>query len=196
MGTVNLPNSLSLLRLLLVPIVLTMAWSGRSGIVLILIAACFLTDALDGFLARALKQTSELGARLDSIADFTFYLSIPLATWWAWPEIFARERWFFLALLASVIVPALVAMLKFRTPTSYHTWLVKLAALATGISVLLLLALDMSQPFRISALISVVAACEEVLLSLVLSEPRSNVHSLWHVWQQRDPADSNRHPPV
>lgn len=34
---------------------------------------CGLTDALDGFLARRLKTASPFGAKLDSIADLTFY---------------------------------------------------------------------------------------------------------------------------
>lgn len=38
--------------------------------------ACGATDMLDGFIARALHQESALGARLDSIADFVFALSV------------------------------------------------------------------------------------------------------------------------
>ena len=39
----------------------------------IIYTACGLSDAVDGFIARALKTQSVLGARLDSIADLTFY---------------------------------------------------------------------------------------------------------------------------
>ena len=34
---------------------------------------CGLTDVVDGYLARKTSSTSELGARLDSVADLLFY---------------------------------------------------------------------------------------------------------------------------
>lgn len=182
---INIPNALTLLRLLLVPVLLYQAWLGQTGPALLIIALCFLSDALDGLIARLLHQGTPLGARLDSIADFIFYVSIPLAVYWAWPILFASEAWFFLALLISVVAPALAAALKFRTTTSYHTWLVKLAALLTGLSLLWMLWQGEPWPFRASVAVSVLSALEEIAITLLLRRPRSNVHTLWHVLRRR-----------
>lgn len=69
----NLPNFLTILRLLAAPAVavlflyFTRPWADWFALVLFVGAA--LTDFLDGYLARAWKQESKLGAMLDPIAD-------------------------------------------------------------------------------------------------------------------------------
>ena len=40
-------------------------------------------------------------------------------------------------------------------------------------------------PFRLAVFIYVIAAAEEIAITLVLSEPQSNVRSLWRVLHQR-----------
>ena len=72
MGLVNIPNALSLTRLLLIPVLLGLAWHGQTTASLVVIALCFASDALDGFVARLLHQRTQFGARLDSIAYFAF----------------------------------------------------------------------------------------------------------------------------
>lgn len=69
----NLPNILTILRLLAAPGVVIMflyfhrPWADWFALILFVTAA--LTDFLDGYLARAWKQESKLGAMLDPIAD-------------------------------------------------------------------------------------------------------------------------------
>ena len=71
--TLNLPNILTILRLLAAPgvaimfLYFTRPWADWFALVLFVGAA--FTDFLDGYLARAWKQESRLGAMLDPIAD-------------------------------------------------------------------------------------------------------------------------------
>ena len=65
----NIPNFISLLRILLVPVIVIFLIQGAYVKALIVLAVSALTDALDGFLARVLKQQTILGAYLDPIAD-------------------------------------------------------------------------------------------------------------------------------
>lgn len=71
--TLNLPNFLTILRLAAAPGVVVMflyfarPWADWFALVLFVVAA--FTDFLDGYLARAWKQESKLGAMLDPIAD-------------------------------------------------------------------------------------------------------------------------------
>lgn len=69
----NIPNSLTLLRIILIPIfvvvlVLRIPHYGDLLAALIFIIAA-LTDSLDGYLARKYKQVTKLGIILDPIAD-------------------------------------------------------------------------------------------------------------------------------
>ena len=69
----NIPNILTLLRLLAAPgvaimfLYFTRPWADWFALVLFVVAA--LTDYVDGYLARAWKQESKFGAMLDPIAD-------------------------------------------------------------------------------------------------------------------------------
>jgi CDP-diacylglycerol---glycerol-3-phosphate 3-phosphatidyltransferase len=68
----NLPNSLTLLRIFLVPflvVVLLTKFDGREfvGLAIFLVAA--ITDFFDGWLARRRNQMTRMGALLDPIAD-------------------------------------------------------------------------------------------------------------------------------
>ena len=68
----NLPNSLTLLRIFLVPflvVVLLTKFSGReyAGLAIFLVAA--ITDFFDGYIARRTNKITRLGTLLDPIAD-------------------------------------------------------------------------------------------------------------------------------
>ncbi|MBL1140960.1 MAG: CDP-diacylglycerol--glycerol-3-phosphate 3-phosphatidyltransferase [Proteobacteria bacterium] len=68
----NIPNQLTLLRILLIPVFvlvfyLPFEWNNLVACIIFVLAA--VTDILDGYLARKLNQTSSLGAFLDPVAD-------------------------------------------------------------------------------------------------------------------------------
>lgn len=70
--TFNLPNILTLIRVLLIPVMLIVylvdvSWSHLVATIIFVSAA--ITDWLDGYLARRLQQSSKFGAFLDPVAD-------------------------------------------------------------------------------------------------------------------------------
>lgn len=65
----NIPNFLSLLRIILVPVFVIFLIQSEYDKALIVFIVAGLTDALDGTLARLLKCQTTLGAYLDPIAD-------------------------------------------------------------------------------------------------------------------------------
>nr|HPJ97471.1 CDP-alcohol phosphatidyltransferase family protein [Syntrophales bacterium] len=65
----NIPNLLTLLRILLVPLIVIFLIDEAYLKALITFFISGITDALDGFLARLLHQKTVLGAYLDPIAD-------------------------------------------------------------------------------------------------------------------------------
>ena len=68
----NLPNSLTLFRIVCIPVVvLCLAYEGRwpSFLAALLFGAAFTTDALDGFYARKYGWVTTLGKFLDPLAD-------------------------------------------------------------------------------------------------------------------------------
>ena len=63
------PNQLTLLRLVFLPFIIIKLVEGHYGWALALFLLAGLSDALDGLLARTLKQQTVLGQYLDPIAD-------------------------------------------------------------------------------------------------------------------------------
>ncbi len=65
----NVPNVLTLLRILLVPVIVIFLIKGSFSKALLVFAMACITDGLDGFFARVLKQKTVLGSYLDPLAD-------------------------------------------------------------------------------------------------------------------------------
>jgi cardiolipin synthase len=78
----TLPNALTLLRILAVPFFAIALWYSHHWQAFIIFAAASLTDLLDGYIARAFDQRSDLGAILDPAADkFLMTTAFVLLAW-------------------------------------------------------------------------------------------------------------------
>lgn len=72
----NLPNTVTVARIVLVPFVVWAITAGRYQLAFWLFVAAGLSDAVDGFLAKRLGAQSEFGAYLDPLADKALLMSI------------------------------------------------------------------------------------------------------------------------
>ena len=177
----TLPNILTCFRFVAAPALLWLAWHGDGTGFLCLLALTFLTDILDGLAARLLQQESELGALLDSSGDLVIYTIMAISVWWLWPDIVHRELAVIILATLSFVIPVLVGLIKFHSFTSYHTWLVKIAVVFIGCAFFILFIFDIALPFQLATLLSLIAAAEEIAITLHLTEKRSNVPSFWHI---------------
>jgi len=73
---VNLPNLITLGRLLCVPVAIWLVLSDDLGAAFWLFAAAGISDAIDGFIAKRFDQRSRLGALLDPLADKALLVSM------------------------------------------------------------------------------------------------------------------------
>lgn len=79
---VTIPNMLSVVRLLLVPVFLWLVLGPKQDEwALLVLVFSGITDYLDGKLARRFNQTSALGAILDPVADRLFILAVVVGLW-------------------------------------------------------------------------------------------------------------------
>jgi CDP-diacylglycerol--glycerol-3-phosphate 3-phosphatidyltransferase len=177
----TLPNLLTGFRFVAAPGLLWLGWQGYGIAFMGLLAIAFLTDLLDGLAARLTGQVTQFGAILDSWADVITYLTIAVSCWWLWPDVVRRELVYVGMIIASCLLPAFAGFCKFGRFTSYHTWGVKIAAASMGLSLYVLFLGGPAWPFRLAAVICILAATEEIALTLFLSEPESNVRSVWDV---------------
>jgi cardiolipin synthase len=68
-SVLTLANLLTLLRLILIPVFVMTIYYQRFELALLVFSLAAITDAFDGFAARALNQKTQLGATLDPMAD-------------------------------------------------------------------------------------------------------------------------------
>lgn len=96
---------------------------------------CGLSDVVDGSIARLLHAESDFGAKLDSVADLTFYAVMLIRLL---PELIeAMPSWIWLAVAAVLMLRLcayLVAALRYHRFAAMHTYLNKL----TGFCVFLM----------------------------------------------------------
>ncbi len=86
----TVPNALSFVRLLLVPLFLWLVLGPeRDELALLVLMVAGITDYLDGKLARKLGQTTKIGAILDPVADRLYILAVVIGLglrdiipWW------------------------------------------------------------------------------------------------------------------
>ncbi len=181
----NIPNLLSLFRIIAAPFLLLTGWFEIPTLFYILFGLMLLSDALDGIIARVLDQTSELGARLDSYGDILTYLTTPIAAWWLWPDLVKEELYYIIAAIIIYILPAIFALIKFGKLASYHTWITKLSAVLMSVGVVILLGFDNNLLFHIAIYFLVIEMFENIVITILLPKQKSNIHSIWHAWKER-----------
>ena len=171
------PNLVSSTRILVAPLMILFALLGMETWYLTALVFSGFTDVLDGMLARKLKMITPLGAHLDSWGDFTIYSTMAICAWILWPEITQRELLYYTLILFSFLLPALIGLAKFGKITGYHTWSVKIAVFVTFIGYIALYAEIAAWPFMLASILCVYAGLEEILITLVLREERTDVRS-------------------
>jgi CDP-diacylglycerol--glycerol-3-phosphate 3-phosphatidyltransferase len=176
----NLPNILSLYRLLAFPFLLHLALSGQERLFAIFLLISLFTDFLDGFLARALNQTTALGARLDSWADMATYVAAIAGIFlfkWVDIEPHALIFWLFLGML---LLSYLAVLLKFGQLIGLHVYLFKASGyVQTGFIAWLFLFGFEPWLFYLAMIVGVIACLEELIIIWMLKEPKSNVKGLY-----------------
>lgn len=96
----TLPNLLSMLRLVGVPVFLVLVLLGHDTWAFVTLAVAGLTDYLDGRIARLLGQVTRVGEMLDPVADRLYILAALVGLvargfvpWWIAALVVARDLW-------------------------------------------------------------------------------------------------------
>jgi cardiolipin synthase len=175
----NLPNLVSLVRILMAPVLIYFALTQQPYWYIGTLLFAVFTDVLDGFLARMLHQITQMGSHLDSWGDFVIYSTMAVCAWILWPDILLREIVYFIIIVLSFTLPALAGFIKFHRFTSYHTWSVKIAVFITVTSYILLFSALLDWPFRLAAAFCLYAALEQIAITLLIHHEHVDVRTVW-----------------
>lgn len=170
-----LPNGITLCRIVLSLSLLFIDF--HSVVFILLYLLCGLTDVLDGMIARRTGSETQLGARLDSIADF-FLSAIIIIT------IIKQNQVNVLILIGIVIVfvlrigNAVLSKFKFGKTASIHTVANKLTGLLFFFCPLTY-AFWVDDLLLITGIIAFLASVEELLILLTSKELDLNRKSIF-----------------
>lgn len=176
-------NAITAYRLLAAPVLLILILEKQVDLFKWLLGISFLTDAIDGFLARYYKVASAFGAKLDSIADDLTVL-VGLVGLVIYKPDFVRSVLYLLILLFVIfILQNILAYRRYGKATSFHTYLAKIAAVFQGSFLILsFFTTDPLYPLFYAAIgITLVELIEEIILVMVLSKWEINVKGLYWV---------------
>ena len=175
----TLPNLLSLLRIALAPLMLIAALGGERWIFLALLCSSWISDWLDGLIARRLNMVSRMGSRLDSLGDFVVYVTLPVGLYLLWPEVIRQELVYIIVGFSAYIAAHLFALIKFRQLAGYHMWSAKFTAVVMAAALLLMLGWDLRTPFHLAVLCLLFSCFESMLISFRLKHFRPDIPSVF-----------------
>ena len=163
---------------------------GAVFLALLITAAClvtaFVSDVLDGIIARRLKVATPALRRFDSLADSLFYLAAVFCAWHLYPEVIRAHQLALGALFGLEIARLLFDIAKFGREASYHMWSSKLWGISLFLAFLSLLACGQSGlAISFAIYLGIAADIEGLAISIVLRRWRTDVPSLVHAWRER-----------
>ncbi len=174
-------NGLTFYRLVMAPVLVVLILNNHIQLFKWLLLVSFSTDAVDGFLARKLKVTSRTGAKLDSIADDLTVVAAMTAMVIVFHDFVLNNIIVFIIPFILFLVELIIAFIKYKKISSFHTYLAKIAALLQGLFFISAFFLETPHYglFIITAIITTLDLVEEIILVLMIKEWRANVHGLW-----------------
>jgi cardiolipin synthase (CMP-forming) len=192
-GILNIPNLITIYRLLAFPIILYFAITGKESLFAIFLVINLLTDALDGFIARRYMMETEIGAKLDSFADNLTYLLVFIGIY-----IFKLQEILpyivsFLIFIACLLFTVAFSLIKFRKFPSLHMYTTKIGGYLQGAFFVCLFTVGFIVPFYYFVICwGILGAVESIAIQMIIPEMRSNVKGIY--WVLKEKKDKRKQP--
>lgn len=187
---INVPNFLSLYRLMMFPVLVYWILTQQEHLFALFFCINLVTDILDGLIARWFQLETELGAKLDSLADNGTYI----CAFWG---IFAFKQtelgdgiYALLPFLLLFLAGVFISFIKFKQWPSLHLYSSKIGGYVQGIYFFVLFAWS-HQPvlFAAAVIIGYLSWTEEILVLLQLKKMKSNAKGLYWVLKEKRTKD-------
>jgi phosphatidylglycerophosphate synthase len=178
----TIPNILSLYRLIIFPFILYLIIRHNESLFSVFITVSLITDILDGLIARVFHLETKIGAKLDSWADTGTYILAFLAVYFfKWNE-FSEHYYPLLLFLLVMIASYVLVFAKFKGLIGLHTYLFKITGyLQGGFIVILFTSGFYTWFYYVAVSFGILACIEEIIIILMISQPRTNVKGLYWV---------------
>jgi cardiolipin synthase len=182
----SIPNLITTYRLLMVPVILYFAISGREKLFAIFLVINLVSDIIDGYIARRFKMETEIGSRLDSFADNFNYVLAFIGFFVFKMDDFRPHIVSLIIFISMLVLTVIVSLIKFRKFPSYHLYTTKVGGYIQGAFFICLFLIGFITPFYYFMVIwGIMGAIECIAIDLLIPEMRSNVKGLYWVLKER-----------
>lgn len=178
----NIPNILSLYRLFSFPFVIGIAFLNYEKLFVILFCINLITDILDGFIARRFNMQTEIGAKLDSIADIGLFIQAFVGIFIFKSIDFQPYFWSFSIFIILFLACMLFSVIKFKQFPSLHLYSWKIGGYIQGIFFFVLFVFGFNIYFYYFMLIwGILSFVEHLIVQILLKKMKSNAKGLYWV---------------
>lgn len=182
----TIPNMITLYRLLMVPVILYFAISGREKLFAVFLVINLISDIIDGYIARRFKMESEIGARLDSFADNFNYVLAFIGFFIFKMDDLRQHIVSLIIFISMLLLTVIVPLIKFRKFPSFHLYITKIGGYIQGAFFICLFTIGFIAPFYYFMIIwGILGAIECIAIDMVIPEMRSNIKGLYWVLKER-----------
>lgn len=178
----NIPNILSLYRLVSFPFVFYLAWTGQERLFVWFLCINLVTDILDGLIARAFNMMTEIGAKLDSLADVGTYILAFLGIYLFKSATFTPHVFSFSIFIGLFVLCNLFSLLKFGRFPSLHLYSWKIGGYIQGFFFFVLFVFGFNTPFYYFMVTwGILAFLEHLVIQVMIKEMKSNAKGLYWI---------------
>lgn len=182
----NVPNILSLYRLFSFPFILIFVFLGHQGLFSFFICFNLFTDFLDGWIARQFNQMTEIGEKIDGLADNgTYVLAITGSIFFKWTD-FQPHLVSFSVFLGLFAISRIYFLFKFGICHGFHAYSAKIGGYIHGLFFMVLFTLDFYDWLYYVMIISgTIIFLENLLIVYFLKESKSTVKGIYWLLRER-----------
>ena len=182
----NVPNLISLYRLLVFPVILFMALTGRENWFVILLSISLISDVLDGNIARYFNLQTNFGAALDNLADICTYAMALLGIFiFKWTDVEPHSTILYL-FLALFVLSYIVAFVRFGKIPGLHLYSAVSAGYVQSIFFFILFVFGFyTWMFYLAVGWGIIAYIEKILVLFLLDDIKIGVKGLYWVLKSK-----------
>ena len=181
----NIADWFSFYRIAAGPFLILLIILDQKSLFAWLLLVSYLTDMIDGFLARQLEITSARGSQLDSFGDQITLAVAVIGLYFFERDFIIENIYFILIALVPYIFQMIISFMKYGKATAFHTYLAKLSAIVQAVFILWLLFFGpVYWLFYAMIIIGLLETLEEIALIYIYDNWVSGVKGIY--WAMKD----------
>jgi CDP-diacylglycerol--glycerol-3-phosphate 3-phosphatidyltransferase len=188
----NVPNALSLSRLIFLPVLVVLVQLDKRSAFLAAYIILGSTDFFDGWVARTFNQKTELGKKLDSFVDIFFYLASAWFIYKLYLDYLLPNMLLLKIFFALFVLSFIVSGFYCGKPIMMHTFLLRLNGVLVYALVILSGFINTTYFITLILIIYLIGFIEEIAIFVRFGEVDPDTKSIFHLTTAEQPLEDEK----